>query len=327
MEKMEIPEINDDLQDRFRATLLGLAVGDALGAPLEFMHAREIAERFGTVRTMLGGGWLNLEPGETTDDTQMMLCLAESLAQRGTFDPDDVVAKFLIWYDTHPKDMGNTTQAVLTLIKNEANWRSAARKAHNLLEGKSAGNGSLMRVAPIGLLYHRNEERLIEASFTSSRLTHWDDLAAESCVAFNLILADLLHGFGPDEAVQNVADKMLPRNEEITQILEMVPDKDFEELSPSGFVLDTLEAALWHLLHGDTFENTLIRAVNMGGDADTIGAVTGALAGAYFGLNAIPERWLDVLQGREVIEPLADKLWELSRDLPVEDDVWILPEE
>ena len=316
------PEITDDLQDRFRATLLGLAVGDALGAPLEFMHAREIAERFGTVRDMIGGGWLNVAPGEVTDDTQMMLCLAESLAQRGTFDPDDVVSKFIIWFDTHPKDMGNTTQAVLTLIKNEANWRSAARKAHDLLEGKSAGNGSLMRVAPIGLLFHQNENLLIEASFTSSKLTHWDDLAAESCVAFNLILTDLLHGFGPDEAIQNAVDKMLPRNEEVAETLENVRDKDFEELTPTGFVLDTLEAALWHLLHPETFENALIRAVNMGGDADTIGAVTGALAGAYFGLGAIPARWLETLQDREIIEELADRLYELSKDLPDEEESW-----
>ncbi len=316
------PEITDDLQDRFRATLLGLAVGDALGAPLEFMHAREIAERFGTVRDMIGGGWLNVAPGEVTDDTQMMLCLAESLAQRSTFDPDDVVSKFIIWFDTHPKDMGNTTQAVLTLIKNEANWRSAARKAHDLLEGKSAGNGSLMRVAPIGLLFHQNENLLIEASFTSSKLTHWDDLAAESCVAFNLILADLLHGFGPDEAIQNAVDKMLPRNEEVAETLENVRDKDFEELAPTGFVLDTLEAALWHLLHAETFENALIRAVNMGGDADTIGAVTGALAGAYFGLGAIPARWLETLQDREIIEELADRLYELSKDLPDEEESW-----
>ncbi len=314
--------IVDDLQDRFRATLLGLAIGDALGAPLEFMHAREIAERFGTVRDMIGGGWLNLEPGEVTDDTQMMLCLAESLAQRGTFDPDDVVAKFMIWYDTHPKDMGNTTQAVLTFIKNEANWRSASRKAHDLLEGKSAGNGSLMRVAPIGLLFHQNENLLIEAAFTSSKLTHWDDLAAESCVAYTLILADLLHGFGPEEAIQNAADKMLARNEEVAEILENVTEREFEDLAPTGFVLDTLEAALWHLLHAESFENALVRAVNMGGDADTIGAVTGALAGAYFGLNAIPTRWLEKLQGREVIEDLADRLYELSKDLPDGEEFW-----
>ena len=319
-EEFENPDVIDDLQEQFRAVLLGLAIGDALGAPLEFMHAREISERFGTVRDMIGGGWLNLEPGEGTDDTQMMLCLAESLAQRGKFDADDVVAKFMIWYDTHPKDMGNTTQVALTLIKNEANWRSAARKAHDLLEGKSAGNGSLMRVAPIGLLYHRHPNLLIEASLTSSKLTHWDELAAESCVAFNLILADLLHGFGPDEAIQNTVDKMLPRNEEVAQTVELVRDKDFEELAPTGFVLETLETALWHLLHAETFETALIRAVNMGGDADTIGAVTGALAGAYFGLREIPARWLDALQGRDVIETLADKLYTLSTDLLPEEE-------
>jgi len=303
------------LKNRFRSTLLGLAIGDALGAPLELMNQAEIAERFGVVREMLGGGWLNLEPGGVTDDTEMMICIAESLAQKAEFDPDDIARKFLVWYDTHPKDLGNTTQVVLGLLKNDLYWRSAAKKAHAILGGKSAGNGSLMRVAPIGLVFHRYEEEMIKASFTSSKITHWDDIAAESCVAFNLILSDILHGYDQEEAIQNAAAKMLPRSEMVSRSIQSVFEKESDELQPTGFVLDTLETALWYFYHSESFEEALVHAVNRGGDADTIGAVTGALAGAYFGMGELPERWLKVLEGREIIQNLADQLYEISNTL------------
>ncbi|GBD92920.1 ADP-ribosyl-[dinitrogen reductase] glycohydrolase [bacterium BMS3Abin05] len=303
------------LKSKFKAALLGLALGDALGAPLEFMSKPEIALRFGTVREMTGGGWLNLEPGEGTDDTQMTVCLAESLVQKAAFDAEDVLQKFLVWYDTHPKDIGNTTQVALSLLKNNAHRRGASKKAHEILKEKSAGNGSLMRVAPIGLMYHQHEAQLIEASFASSKITHWDALAAESCAAFNLILADFLHGYGQEEAILNAADKIRPRNDLVARSIESVIDKECEALQPTGFVLDTLETSLWHFYHSDSFEEAVVHAVNMGGDADTIGAVTGALSGAYFGPESLPGRWLDVLKGKDLIENLAEKLYEVSIDL------------
>ena len=309
---------NGFLKDRFKSTLLGLTIGDALGAPLEFMSQAEIAERFGVVRDMLGGGWLDLQPGDVTDDTEMMMCIAESLVQKLKFDPDDIALKFLQWYDTRPKDMGNTTQVVLSLLKNNIHWRSAARKAHAILNERSAGNGSLMRVAPLGLMYHEHEEELMNASSMSSKITHWDDLAAESCVAFNLILANILHGYGQEEAIQNAVDKMLRRSEVVSRSVQSVFEKESDELQPTGFVLDTLEMALWYFYHSESFEEALVHAVNRGGDADTIAAVTGALAGAYFGMEALPERWLEVLRGREIIENLADHLYEISGNLSLE---------
>jgi ADP-ribosyl-[dinitrogen reductase] hydrolase len=303
---------NPHFQDRFQGCLVGLAVGDALGGPLEFMSADNIVAQYGApVREMVGGGWLHLRPGEYTDDTQMTLCIAESIVERETFDMADVARRFVAWYDSRPKDIGNITRLALAELKRGSPWQEAGHLAHQQTGGRSAGNGSIMRCAPVALYRWRDYQQLMADSVDSSRATHWDDLACYGAAALNLIIAELLQG-RRQGAVQ-VAIKMLGgAAPAVTRRLAEVEQKTKADLKPTGFVLDTLETAVWCWQHAGTFEEALVTAVNLGGDADTIGAVCGSLAGADLGLAGIPSRWLDALERWAHLVYLARELHRLS---------------
>ena len=303
---------NSPFLDRFQGCLVGLAVGDALGGPLEFMGAGEIVAQYGgPVRQMVGGGWLRLRPGEYTDDTQMTLCIAESIVEKGAFDMDDVARRFVAWYDSQPKDIGNITRLALAELKRGVPWQEAGRVAHRRAGGRSAGNGSIMRCAPVALYRWRDYHRLIADSVDSSRVTHWDDLACYGAATLNLIVAELLQGRRRD-AVGVAIETLSGLAPAVTQRLAGVERKSLADLKPAGFVLDTLEAAVWCWWHAGSFEEALVTAINLGGDADTIGAVCGVLAGADFGLAGIPPRWLDTLEGRAHLAYLAEELYRLS---------------
>ena len=298
--------------DRFQGCLAGLAVGDALGGPLEFLSAKQIAARHGgPVREMVGGGWLHLRPGEYTDDTQMALCIAESIVERETLDLDDVARRFVAWYEGQPKDIGHITRLALAELQRGVPWQEAGRLAHRQAGGRSAGNGSVMRCAPVALYRWPDYPQLVADSAASSRVTHWDDLACYGAAALNLVIAELLQGRrrGAVQAAIEVLGETAPA---VTQRLAEVDRKARSDLKPTGFVLDTLEAAVWCWGRAGSFEEALVEAVNLGGDADTIGAVCGALAGADFGLRGIPARWLDVLESRAHLERLAGELHRLS---------------
>ncbi len=311
-EEFSREEPDSQFLDRFQGCLLGLAVGDALGGPLEFMTADDILGKYGApVREMVGGGWLSLRPGEYTDDTQMTQCIAESLVERRVFDMADVARRFVAWYDSHPKDIGNITRLALQALKQGTPWQEAGRLAHQQTGGRSAGNGSVMRCAPLALYGWRDYEQLIADSVASSRVTHWDDLACYGAAALNLIVAELLHG-RRQGAVEEAIEALGASSPAVTQRLAEAAGKRRADLRPTGFVLDTLEAAVWCWQRAGDFEEALVAAVNLGGDADTIGAVCGALAGADFGLTGIPPRWLDVLEGRTHLAHLAQALYRLS---------------
>ena len=292
----------DDRLGRFQGCLIGLAVGDALGAPLEFMTEAEIARQYGPVREYRGGGWLGLAPGEYTDDTQMMLCIARSIVAQGRFDPADVAERFVVWLDGGPKDAGNTTRRAIELLKGGVAWREAGERACAERGRMGAGNGSVMRCAPIALLDYRDERRLIEDSWNSSLITHGDPRACWGAVALNLLIAGLVAG-GGEGLVEAVAARIAER--EVREALLAAPGLAIAELRPSGFVVDTLQTALRCFLGAGSFEEALVSAVNLGGDADTVGAVCGALAGARYGLSSIPAHWQAGLRGAEEIRELA----------------------
>ncbi len=301
--------------DRFRGCLVGLAVGDCLGGPVEGWSRSEIREKFGRLKEIVGGGWLggwlNLAPGEYTDDTQMMLCIARSIVKRGQFDPDDVAAEFVRWYETRPKDIGNTTRAALGKIKAGRRWLEASREAHNDLGGKSAGNGGVMRCAPVGLLHCHREEELFGDSLTSAQITHWDPVAGWACVALNLAIAGAVQGSAKDKLLADVLPKIAELA--VREALAQVEGLPAEKVRASGYAVHTVQAAFWSFLGTASFEEAVVMAVNLGEDADTTGAVCGALAGAYYGLAAIPERWVKVLRDREEIVGLADGILKLSQ--------------
>ncbi len=301
------------MQSRYRGCLLGLAVGDALGGPVEFMTTEQIiAKRGKPVREMIGGGWLKLRPGETTDDTAMARALAESLVAMGGFDAADVAGRYVRWMHSKPPDIGNITRLALRGWVAGLNVPNAALGAHRQTGGKSAGNGTIMRCAPIALRYADDERRLIDASRDEALITHFDSQAWTASVAVSLLIARILHGMPFPAAIKDVAYRIrrIPKSAaEVAEVLEKIRGNIAGGLLPtSGYVIDTLRIAVWALLGNDSFEEAVVAAVNLGGDADTQGVVTGALAGALYGVEAIPGRWLDSLVGRDELGALADDL-------------------
>lgn len=298
------------MENKFKGTLLGLATGDAMGAPLEFMSKESIAIRRGEVTEMIGGGCHNLFPGQYTDDTTMMLALAESIAEKKILDTADVASRYVAWYDTSPEDIGNTTRTALAFIKEGTPLAEASKSAHEATNAMTAGNGTVMRTAPIALLHCGNAKRIIEASVEEARITHWDERAAYGSAALNLIISQCLLATDKkrEEIIDNTAMMMKSYNNEIYGLLRGVLRKPRQLLKTSGYVVHTLETAIWHFVKAKSFEHCIVGLVNLGGDTDTIAAVAGAMSGAYLGVEAIPERWLLVLQDRYRIEDIASEI-------------------
>jgi ADP-ribosyl-[dinitrogen reductase] hydrolase len=296
-----------DLRDRFRGALLGLAVGEALGAPAEFLSAEQVVERYGFITEMIGGGCHDVAPGQTTDATDMTLRLAQSLAERGDHDPEDVMRRYREWFEGHPRDVSLTVRTVLLSYHAGTPWDLASRRAYEVLGHPVAGNGSLMRCAPLALLFHADAARRREAMEGESMLTHFDRLAGWACVAFGDLLAAALHGRLQEE-LPAIADDLEDEDRRISAALRDAALAEPEEVQNSAFVVDSLRTALWAVLRSATFEETICLVVNLGDDADTVGAVTGALAGALYGEAGIPARWLAPLGLREPLRAVADRL-------------------
>ncbi len=303
------------LRERYRGCLLGLATGDALGAALEF----QTPGSFTPIDDMIGGGPFGLPPGYWTDDTAMALCLAQSLVERGGSDPEDQLRRYLRWYREgylsstgRCFDIGRTTREALVRFERTGQlWAGA--------DPKAAGNGSLMRLAPVVLAYARTPRTAIEQAATSSRVTHGAPEAVDACRYFAALLLGALDGVAKhrllDADFEPVAG--LRRERPLVPRIAEVAAGSFKRRSPpqirgSGYVVDCLEAALWAFYRGRSFREGLLLAVNLGDDADTTGAVHGQLAGAYYGQSSIPAAWRERLAHRELIIALADRLYELA---------------
>lgn len=297
--------------DKFKGVLLGTGVGDALGAPYEMMKRADILDSNGgqEVREMVGGGWLKVRPGETTDDTAMTLCIARSLVKMEAFDPLDIAREFIEWIDSEPKGTGRTTTLALKYLKkNPGDLEGVAALTD---EEKYSGNGAIMRSAPLALFFLERPVELIAASVDTAKITHGERKAVGVSVVHNAAIDDLVRGSMRGGLIPYLYS--FARETEIVDSLERLVTQDYHDLNPRGYSIDTLECALWCFLHADSFEDAVVKAVNLGGDADTIAAVTGALAGAYWGASAIPKRWLEVLEGREEMEYLGEELFKLSQ--------------
>jgi ADP-ribosyl-[dinitrogen reductase] hydrolase len=258
---------------------------------------------------MIGGGWLGLPAGEVTDDTQMALCIARSVVSQERFDPADVAAHFLDWYHSNPPDIGNTTRRSLEHLAAGLPWDEAGLRAHVELRPRDASNGSLMRCAPVALYARRDAAANARHSADSSRITHANPLAIDACVTFNAALATLLDD---PEADYLAAALDAAGTGEVRAALREAPLADPAELDAGGYAISTIRAAVWAVSSHAGFEETVIAAVNLGQDADTTGAVAGALAGARWGVEAIPARWRVALLGYDELTALSDRLLELS---------------
>lgn len=299
------------LAARFHAALLGVACGDALGATLEFMNRDEIRRRYGTLREIVGGGWLGLAPGQVTDDTEMTVAVAEGILAR----PDDPVEaigeRFIAWYRTGPKDIGGTCRlAIRSAIElggnGRANWQAAASAVRERLGEKAAGNGALMRTLPVALAYYGDDRRVDRMAGMIARMTHPTQAAVWSCSLYCLLVCRILDGMEKEEALRWVFE--WTRYQDAPVIF--TPQGTLEEPTAevSGYTVATLHAALWAFATGLDAEDVIVRAANLGGDADTVAAVAGGLAGAYYA--DVPERWLRVLDPsvKEQLEGLSGRL-------------------
>jgi ADP-ribosylglycohydrolase len=300
------------MKDRFRGSLLGLAAGDALGASVEFMPPGT----FEPVTGMRGGGPFKLKPGQWTDDTSLALCLAESLAECRGFDAEDQMKRYLSWQKEGYMsstgscfDIGTTTAKALNRFSDTGNPFSGS------VDRFSAGNGSIMRLAAVPLFYSAEPEKAVFYSGESSRTTHGSVLAVDACRYMGAIIAGLANGHAKEEILSSRYSpvKGLWQKKPLCKEIAEVASGSFKRKNPpeiqgTGYVVQSFEAALWAFYSSSTFEEGCLLAVNLGDDADTTGAVYGQIAGACYGADAIPKKWLDVLAMRETIEDLADRL-------------------
>lgn len=292
------------LADRFRGCLLGLAAGDAVGTTVEFSPRGT----FTPLADLVGGGPFGLAPGQWTDDTSMALCLATSLVERQGFDAADQMNRYVRWWQEgylsstgRCFDIGNTVRQALS------QYRRTGHAVAGSTDPQSAGNGSLMRLAPVPMWWFPDLDAMMQHAAESSRTTH----GAAECVDACRLMAGLLYrafrGASKDEVLfGDPGFRGAPTIEAIAR--GEYRDTPATAIRGSGYVVQSLEAALWCVWRTDTFEAAVLAAANLGDDADTTAAVCGQLAGAYYGVEAIPAHWRGQIAMGPLIIDLADRL-------------------
>jgi ADP-ribosyl-[dinitrogen reductase] hydrolase len=287
-----------DVRDRARAAFLGLAVGDALGATLEFLTDAEVRASHGVHREITGGGWLRLRPGAVTDDTEMSLCIARAVDAAGGWTLPGVAASFATWLRARPADVGATCRRGIQRFLHDGTLEAAPSSG-------AAENGAAMRMVPVALLSLADVALLDRLTVEQAHLTHNHPLSDVACRA----VGDLVH-----LACTGLSVRRMRAAADILVATE--PRFRFEPYPglASGSVIDTLQTVLHAFFSTASFEECLVKVVNRGGDADTTGAIAGAIAGAYHGPEAIPRRWLRRLDPAVADEAvaLADRLVDLS---------------
>lgn len=293
------------LKEKFLGSLLGLAVGDALGAPIEF----ELRDSYAPITKYREGGPFHLKSGQWTDDTSLAQCIGVSLIEKKSFDAEDIVRRFHKWFREgymsctgHCFDIGNTTKAALLRFEETGELFAGS-------PDDPATNGSIMRLAPIPLFYYENLEKTLFYAAESSRLTHAPIECIDACRSLALLIHRALRGFSKEEILNfNKGDLDVCNSiEEI--LLGSYKKKSRSEISAKGMATTCLEAALWAFYHSDNFNEGVLLAVNLGEDSDTTGAVYGQIAGAHYGINAIRSDFLSELWDRELLEKLALDLY------------------
>jgi ADP-ribosylglycohydrolase len=309
-------------RDRVRGALIGLAVGDAVGTTVEFKPPGT----FEPVTDMVGGGPFRLRPGEWTDDTSMALCLAESLIECGGFNARDQMERYVKWCKTGYLsstgkffDIGRTTREAL------AQFLETGDPFAGSTDPRSAGNGSLMRLAPVAMFYVNRPEEGIVACGESSRTTHGAREAVDACRYFGGLLIGAMNGVSKAELLSPMYSPVrgLWRREPLAPKIAEVAGGSFLRRSPpeiagTGYVVRSLEAALWAFATTDNYRDGCLAAVNLGDDADTTAAAYGQIAGAHYGESGIPAEWRERLVLPTAIDRYAESLQQLARVLPAQ---------
>ncbi len=291
--------------DRFQGCLLGLAVGDAVGTTVEFRPRGS----FPPVTDMVGGGPFGLDPGQWTDDTSMALCLATSLVECAGFDPLDQMQRYRRWAEEgylsstgHCFDIGNTVSQALH------QFRQTGEPFSGSTHPRSAGNGCLMRLAPVPMFFYPDAAQALWYAGESSRTTHAAQECVEASRLFGAMLVRALAGAGREEILTNHDDLNL------TPTLQAIAAGEYrdwaiDQIRGSGYVVESLTAALWCFWTTTTYAEAVLTATNLGDDADTTAAICGQIAGAYYGLSGIPQPWQERVTDRAAILALAHQLY------------------
>lgn len=300
--------------NKYKGCLLGLAIGDALGTTLEFRPPGT----FEPISDIVGGGPFRLKVGEWTDDTSMALCLAESLIEKEEFDPIDQLERYIRWKNEGYMssngtcfDIGNTVSSALDTFS------LSPKKYPGPDDEWSAGNGSLMRLAPIPMFYLEDPVKAIHYAGLSSKTTHGNRQAIDSCRYYAGLIVGALQG----ESKETILEKKYcpvsgfwgdnPIHNRVDEVASgSFKEKDPPEIVGSGYVIKSMESALWAFYNSDSFEEGCLMAVNLGDDADTTGAIFGQLAGAFYGFDQIPDHWIKKIVKCDLIMELTHKLFE-----------------
>jgi ADP-ribosyl-[dinitrogen reductase] hydrolase len=295
-------------KDKALGAFVGLAIGDALGAPVEFKKRGS----FPVVSEMLSGGYFRLPAGAWTDDTAMALCLSDALKHNSNIDARDLLERFCRW----ASDGENTSTGISVGIGQNTLRVLGEFKRHNYLNAqptkqRADGNGAVMRLAPVSIRHWRNPKIASEVAIKQSQITHYSTISAASCELLSLMLVYLISG-NDWKAAKEVAVEEVKLGEAKYLTTEAWKIRAESTISSTGFVLHTMEAAFWAVENSSSFEDCLVKAVNLGDDADSVGAVAGQLAGALYGVSAIPTRWLEKLYKRNEIESSAAYLFDVQ---------------
>ena len=299
-------------RERFRGCLLGLAAGDALGTTLEFRPPGS----FEPISDMVGGGPFDLQPGQWTDDTSMALCLATSLLECGGFDPMDQMQRYVRWVgEGYLSSTGTCFDAGTTTLNALAKFIRYKNPYSGSTDPHTAGNGSLMRLAPVPMFFAADAAEAIARAADSSRTTHGAHEAVDACRYYAGLLVGALRGEGKDTLLSPgycPVDGLWERDP-LVEGVARVAGGSFRRLDPpdikgTGYVVEALEAALWAFHRSGDFRDGALLAVNLGDDADTTGAIYGQIAGAHYGAEAIPPTWRSKLTMLTGITALADGL-------------------
>ncbi|MEZ4510753.1 MAG: ADP-ribosylglycohydrolase family protein [Chloroflexota bacterium] len=292
------------MEDRYSGCLLGLACGDAVGTTVEFSPRGT----FAPLTDMVGGGPFRLQLGEWTDDTSMALCLGHSLLDRGGFDAADQMRRYVAWMQQGYMssngvcfDIGNTVRQALNAFLQTGNPFAGAT------DPQTAGNGSIMRLAPVPMFYGADVAKAIHFSGESSRTTHGAVVCVDACKLLGGMLVVALRG-GTKEAVLETA-VYTPTTPEIQTIAAgSYKTKPYAQIKGSGYVVASLEAALYCFYHTNSFRDAILMAANLGDDADTTAAICGQIAGAFYGKSGIPANWRSAVAMGTRIEQMALEL-------------------
>ncbi len=292
--------------------MLGLAAGDAVGTALELRSSGT----FEPISDMTGGGPFGLKPGEWTDDTSMALCLAESLVACKGFDAADQMERYVRWWkDGYLSSNGRCFDIGMTVRAALARYLGTSEPLAGSTDSNASGNGSLMRLAPAVLSCASNPDEAIARAAESSRTTHASAQCIDSCRLFARYLLRALSGASKEAIVApaGLIDAAAPPHREVATIADgSFLRRDPPDIRGTGYVVSSLEAAMWAFHRGHDFREAILLAANLGDDADTTSAIAGQIAGAYWGENGIPQEWREKLAMRERISGLADGLYELG---------------